>query len=296
MLSSSRARLGLFFVLGITAIACQNMLQNGALKRGNVSEIICLQDLPIWFKEDSPDSFKAAIHDGSEGLTDKHTAHRYEHMYHRYMSPIAMRFCTSRIKRQLRILEIGLGCAPSGGMLRNTPGGSAKAWRHIFSSPIFDLDLHIMEYDENCLQSWSLAHSHIAMVHSGDQNSVDDLARLLNETGSRVPFDIIIDDASHINQHQIRTLEYMIEHVAPGGIYVVEDVHASCMDWRANLGTHRGPGVGGTSDCMTTKDGSPTFFSKVVEWQKKLILNEEPFSGITHIDVNFEAVVFQKAT
>jgi hypothetical protein len=257
-------------------------------------EVACLLNLPSWFKDITPSSFKIAIGDGSEGLTDKHTAHRYEHMYHRYMSPIATRWCKNTDQKRLRILEIGLGCAPNGGMLKGTPGGSAMAWRYIFSSPIFNLDLHVMEYDEKCVKTWAAANPQVAVGHHGDQNSVADLTRVLQESGG-APFDIIIDDASHIDEHQIHTLEFMIQHLAQGGIYVVEDIHASCKDWKANLGTHHGPGVGGTKGCMLTKDGTPTFYSKLVDWQKSLLVNKEPFPDVTHIDVAFESAVLQKA-
>ena len=53
--------------------------------------------------------------------------------------------------------------------------GPAKAC-YTFSSPIFDLDLHIMEYDAELSAVMVFgSFGYIAMVHSGDQNSVDDL-------------------------------------------------------------------------------------------------------------------------
>jgi len=45
---------------------------------------------------------------------------------------------------------------------------------------------------------------------------------------------------------------------------------------------------------MKTKDGKPTFYGKVVKWQKKLLVNQEPFPDVNHIDVTFEAAVLQK--
>ena len=253
----------------------------------------CLHHLPQWFVQSSSSRLRQAIADGSNGLTDKHTLHRYEHMYHRYMTPIAMRSCLESKRKKVRILEIGLGCAPNGGMVQGIPGGSARAWRYIFPSPAFDLDLHIMEYDQKCALKWSTENPEIATVHAGDQNSVNDLNRVLQQSGG-APFDVIIDDASHINEHQINTAEHLMQHLALGGIYIVEDIHASCVDWQANLGTHFGTNVGGTVDCMKTKDGKPTFYGKVVEWQKKLLVNLEPFPDVNHIDVTFEAAVTQK--
>jgi len=49
---------------------------------------------------------------------------------------------------------------------------------------------------------------------------------LLSCTAGR-EFDIIIDDGSHIVQHQLVTLGTMFSKVKPGGIYIVEDIHTS---------------------------------------------------------------------
>ena len=129
-------------------------------------------------------------------------------------------------------------------------------------------------------------------VHIGDQGSKEDLLRVANSS-SQSGFDIIIDDGSHLNSHQIFSLETLIPYLRQGGFYVIEDIHSACMNWGANMGSYTGPGVGGTKDCMGTED-KPTIYRKIVEWQKQLLLAQSPFNGISHIDVNFEAVVFEK--
>ena len=87
--------------------------------------------MPAWFKSTSPQVLRQAIIDGSEGLTDKvDDIHQFENLYHKYLSPMAMQICNQTRSKRIRILEIGLGCAPGGGMIRGTPGGSAKAWRY----------------------------------------------------------------------------------------------------------------------------------------------------------------------
>ncbi|MFK7967862.1 MAG: methyltransferase domain-containing protein [Rickettsiaceae bacterium] len=40
-------------------------------------------------------------------------------------------------------------------------------------------------------------------------------------------FDVIIDDASHKSQNVIKTFQLMFSRVKPGGIYIIEDLHAS---------------------------------------------------------------------
>ena len=39
--------------------------------------------------------------------------------------------------------------------------------------------------------------------------------------------DVIIDDASHINWHQIQAFELLFPCLRPGGVYIVEDVDSS---------------------------------------------------------------------
>jgi len=210
------------------------------------------------------------------------------------MSNMVQRMACHRTNRTLRLLEIGLGCAPGGGMIKQSPGGSSLAWRHLFANiESLSLDLHIMEYAQDCANKWA-AKNPTVKVHTGDASSPADLTRVMGESGG-APFDIVIDDASHINWHQIATLEFMIHHVAPGGFYVIEDIHSSCTNWAANLGTKSGQNVGGGGvDCMTTTTGNATIFAKIVEWQKKLVVKQEPFPGVTHIDLHKEAVVFEK--
>lgn len=204
------------------------------------------------------------------------------------------------VKPKLKMLEIGLGCHKSGGMKRNTPGGSALGWRHMFHSlkDHLDFELHIMEFDSACALKWGAEHNETAIIHTGDASSKDDLERVVNETGAGYDFDMIIDDASHINWHMIKTMEIMMPHVKLGGSYVVEDIFSSCRDWPANFGTHLGEKTGGHPGCMVSKSGNktdPTFFGKVVEWQKHLLRRKRlPFKDMNHIDFHGQIVVFEK--
>jgi hypothetical protein len=259
----------------------------------------CLERLPKWVRAGDASVMKEEFVIGSKGLTDKTQDgnHKYQHMYHRYLAQSALQSCLEEPvqKKKFRMLEIGLGCHPSGGMIHRTPGGSAFAWRHLFPADSFDLDLHIMEFDKQCATKWAADHPTIAKVHTGDASNATDLDRVWQESGG-APFDFIVDDASHINEHQIKTFEHMITHVAAeGGVYVIEDIHSSCEEWKANTGRVKtGLVVQGTEDCMETKDGKPTIYAKIVEWQKALLRNQFPFPDVTHIDVCFQAAVFSK--
>ena len=55
----------------------------------------------------------------------------------------------------------------------------------------------------------------------GDQGDAQFLNSMARELG---PFDIIIDDGSHMSHHIIASLNALFPHVRPGGMYVVEDL------------------------------------------------------------------------
>mmetsp|Transcript_16760 Transcript_16760/g.31750 ORF Transcript_16760/g.31750 Transcript_16760/m.31750 type:complete len:333 (+) Transcript_16760:182-1180(+) len=254
----------------------------------------CEMNLPRWTRERTAAVFKEEVIVGSDGLTDKTNSHGYQHMYHRYLAPLAKRTCDKDQNNLIRIFEIGLGCHKTGGMIRNTPGGSALAWRHLFPSPAFELDLHVMEFDRECAMQWAETHKDVANVHVGDASNGDDLKRIMEESGGK-PFDLIIDDGSHINSHQISSLSVLIEHVAPAGIYVIEDIMAACKNFKVNSGkVETRARVGGTPGCMETIDGKPTILSVLLEGQKKLAVNLEPYPSVNHIDICSEAAVLQK--
>ena len=70
-------------------------------------------------------------------------------------------------------------------------------------------------------------------LHIGDASSEKDLLRAYNDAGG-IPFDVMIDDASHINWHMIKTLDYMLPKVEIGGFYVVEDIPTACRDYKVS--------------------------------------------------------------
>ena len=280
-------------------------------------DVACYEQyLPDWVRGD-PESMANEFKIGSDELSDKYDdGHRFFYAYQPYLAKIVLQKLKSSYgtntavcnnsndpnvpKPKLKFLEIGLGCHfKVGGMKRGTPGGSALGWYNIFKKlhPVLDVEIHIMEYDSKCATEWHEKDNHKEMVHihTGDASSEVDLARIVNETGSSLDFDVIIDDASHINWHMIKTLEVMIEQVQLGGIYVVEDVWSSCRNWGANMGSKQGEGTGGSRGCMTTGDGkSPTFFAQMVEYQKLLLQKKLAFPQVNHIDFHGQIVVFEK--
>lgn len=61
-------------------------------------------------------------------------------------------------------------------------------------------------------------------VRIGNQADPAFLAALVEEFG---PFDVVLDDGSHVCPHQIASFEGVWPHLKNGGLYMVEDCHTS---------------------------------------------------------------------
>ena len=130
-------------------------------------------------------------------------------------------------------------------------------------------------------------------IHVGDQGKVTDLLKVAQSSSKDGLWDVIVDDGSHINAHQILTVETLIPFLNRGGFFIVEDISSACANWTANMGSYLGPGVGGSADCMGTIE-KPSIYRKIVQWQKQLLNANSPFKGVDHIDINFQSVVIEK--
>ena len=112
--------------------------------------------------------------------------------------------------RRINLLEIGIGG------YRDTLGGrSLLAWQAYF--PLGKIVAADIE------PKLELAGRRRRIVCL-DQSSETDLAALREQEGT---FDIIIDDGSHFNAHQIMTFKHLFSALREGGVYVIEDVQTS---------------------------------------------------------------------
>jgi hypothetical protein len=94
-------------------------------------------------------------------------------------------------------------------------GGSLAMWHHYFGSKaqIYGIDIN-----ESCMTY----ADETTRIFIGDQADRSFWARFREA----VPvLDILIDDGGHLPHQQIATLEEMLGHLQPGGIYLCEDVH-----------------------------------------------------------------------
>ena len=97
-------------------------------------------------------------------------------------------------------------------------GGSIELWLKYFGEGTQVIGVDI---DPRCLE---YKYEGNAQVIMGDQNSPEFWDEFLDKhTG----FDIIIDDGSHIMEHQVLTLQKTFPHLKEGGAYICEDTHTS---------------------------------------------------------------------
>lgn len=102
---------------------------------------------------------------------------------------------------KMRILEIGV-----------LGGSSLKMWKDFYyNSHIIGIDINEsnIEYQEDRIS-----------IEIGSQSN-EDFLRYLG--GKYISFDLIVDDGSHINEHVIKSFEYLFPFVRSQGVYVVED-------------------------------------------------------------------------
>lgn len=98
-------------------------------------------------------------------------------------------------------------------------GGSLEMWNYYFDNKckIYGIDIN-----PSCKKVENTFPNVTILI--GDQNDDIFLDRILNEIP---PIDILIDDGSHIQQHLIKGFQKLYQHIKPGGIYLIEDLHTS---------------------------------------------------------------------
>lgn len=105
-------------------------------------------------------------------------------------------------KEKLIILEIGID-----------QGYSLKYWEHYFRHP----DTRIIGIDINIPKE---KYSKKVTMHQCDQNDRNGLLKIAEKYG---PFNIIIDDGSHLKKETENCFKVLWDYVVPGGHYIIED-------------------------------------------------------------------------
>ena len=122
----------------------------------------------------------------------------YFDIYHRHLSHFR--------GEDIRILEIGV-----------YSGGSLEMWRDYFGP-----QCHIIGVDIE--PACKVYEREGVTIIIGDQSSRDFWTQFKRDVP---PLDIIIDDGSHVPEMQIVTLEELLPHLNPGGIFICEDIHGT---------------------------------------------------------------------
>lgn len=135
--------------------------------------------------------------DASVADTDKVAHHGYHRFYPWFLSPFR--------RGPVRLLEIGIDQL-----------GSVRLWRRYFPAGV---ELHGIDRDEKQFDDRAV------QLHAVDQSDAAALHRFAS--GIDTPFDVIIDDGSHIPHHQLLTLGIIWKLLRPGGVYIIEDVETS---------------------------------------------------------------------
>jgi predicted O-methyltransferase YrrM len=123
-------------------------------------------------------------------------------------------FLASKREGPVKLLEIGV-----------LGGASIRTWRDYFENGTIigaDINPDVAKY----------ADDRIA-IEIIDQSSPTDLEAL----ASKGPFDVIIDDGSHIWSHQILTLRKLLPVLKPEGIFIIEDLDTSHGKYKREYGS-----------------------------------------------------------
>lgn len=140
-------------------------------------------------------------------------------------TPLYSALFNERRDQALRVFELGLG-SNNLDVLSNMgvfgwPGASLRGWRRIFPyASVYgaDIDRRIL-FEEDRIKTF--------YCNQLDRSSVREL---WSRPDLRDGMDIIIEDGLHTFEANVSFLEESIEHLRPGGIYIIEDIGLDCID------------------------------------------------------------------
>lgn len=136
--------------------------------------------------------------------TDKVRHHEYTRVYYDLLKGKTIR----------RVLEIGIGCAAYMVIPNYITGASLLMWEEFFpEAEIFGFDIN-----PDILLNQGRIRSFFC-----DQSNADSLQAALAQTGGR--FDLVVDDGSHVAEHQVLSAQILAPALTPEGLYIIEDVH-----------------------------------------------------------------------
>ena len=173
----------------------------------------------------------------------------YFDIYHRH-------FCHF-VGKEAHVVEVGI-----------YSGGSLAMWKDYFGPKcmIYGVDI------EPACKAYEDERTRIFI---GDQSN----RNFWRDFKGQVPYvDILIDDGGHVPEQQIVTLEEIIPHMRPGGVYLCEDVHGEYNRFGAYV-----YGLGQSLNGIARNPGSETVVAS--NFQKSISsIHQYPF--VTVIEKN----------
>ena len=113
-------------------------------------------------------------------------------------------------------------------------GASIQMWNRYFSNKC---TLYGFEFDETKIDTCKSMNLPNVIYKQTDVSNLTCLDETFKNTN--VLFDIIIDDSSHVLEHQNNILQIAANYLKPGGILIIEDIQRSSGidDFRINTDT-----------------------------------------------------------
>jgi hypothetical protein len=124
-------------------------------------------------------------------------------LVHNYLKFYQQFFDKLRCKENFKMLEIGVH-----------NGASLHMWNEYFDNAELIVGMDINP------ETTRFQEGHI-VIEIADQSNIDSLVSLGNKYGA---FDVVIDDGSHIWDHQIISFQYLFPFVKDSGYYIIEDL------------------------------------------------------------------------
>lgn len=182
-------------------------------------------------------------------LFEKYKADKCPAILHTY-SPVYFELLKDIQISARNVLEIGIGTIPimtNVGIKDYLPGASIRGWRDFFpNATIYGVDIE---------KSVMLKGDRI-ITSVVDQSSVDSIRNFINDVN--VKFDFIIDDGSHLIDHQIISIYELANQLTDDGIYIIEDIHQKYLEIYKEL---EFPGLIKIHTHIGTRDGWDNFIA-----------------------------------
>jgi 23S rRNA U2552 (ribose-2'-O)-methylase RlmE/FtsJ len=170
-------------------------------------------------------------------------------------------------------LEIGLN-----------QNNSIALWKEYFNDvSIYGIDINPKE---------DVANAKVFKVDQSKQEELDDFAKTVD-----TKFEIIIDDGSHVPDHQLKTINTFWPLLKPGGIYIIEDIEtsywgkSSCYDYKFNANRKKSNLL---YQFISAIDWINKEFKKKMERQKNLVLSDQVLHETEIVSFGYNSVILIK--